>query len=67
MSWFLFENDYFQYTQGLLDDSIWNAKLKAFESWYNTCDLRPLYLSRSKFMPAGFVTLIESFPDRCTR
>jgi hypothetical protein len=67
MSWFLFENDYFQYTQGLLDDSIWNAKLKAFESWYNTCDLRPLYLSRSKFMPAGFVSLIESFPDRCTR
>ncbi|MBJ89736.1 MAG: hypothetical protein CMO98_07735 [Woeseia sp.] len=65
LSWFMFENDFFQYTQGLVDDSVWDAKLKAFENWYNTCDLRPLYVRRSKYMPAAFTTLIESFPDKC--
>ena len=65
LSWFMFENDFFQYTQGLVDESVWNAKLRAFESWYNICDLRPLYVSRARFMPAEFTALIQSFPDKC--
>ncbi|SVD67851.1 uncharacterized protein METZ01_LOCUS420705 [marine metagenome] len=67
LSWFMFENDFFQYSQGLVDESVWNAKLKAFERWYNTCDLRLLYKSRSKYMPAAFTALIESFPDKCKK
>lgn len=67
LSWFMFENDFFQYTQGLVDESVWDAKLKVFENWYNTCDLRPLYVRRSKYMPAAFTTLIESFPGKCEK
>ena len=65
LSWFMFENDFFQYKSGLVDTSVWNAKLNAFESWYNHCDLRPLYLAREKFMPLEFSKLIRSFPDKC--
>ena len=64
-SWFLFENDYFQYMQGLMDEAVWQAKLRAFQDWYNRCDLRDLYVSRSRYMPAGFTAVIESFPDEC--
>lgn len=64
-SWFLFENDYFQYTQGLMDEPVWEAKKRAFKDWYNRCDLRSLYVSRSRYMPDGFTSLIESFPDEC--
>lgn len=35
LSWFLFENDYFQYTQGLMDEDFWEAKKRAFQDWYN--------------------------------
>ena len=65
ISWFVYENDYFQYKQGLVTEEVWMAKKKAFEAFYNMCDLRHLYVSRSKYMPADFVELIESFPDRC--
>jgi hypothetical protein len=64
-SWFVYENDYFQHSQGLVSNEVWNAKKKAFEVWYNTCDLRPLYFSRAKYMPLGFRELVESFPDKC--
>ena len=67
ISWFFYENDFFQYKQGLVTEEVWTAKKKAFETFYNMCDLRNLYMSRSIYMPADFVTLIESFPDRCTQ
>lgn len=67
MSWFLFENDYFQYTQGLMDEDFWEAKKRAFQDWYNRCDLRDLYVSRSRYMPDGFTSLISSFPDQCDK
>ena len=66
LSWFLFENDYFQYTQGLMDEDFWEAKKRAFQDWYNRCDLRNLYESRSRYMPDGFTALMSSFPDECS-
>ena len=48
-----------------MDEAVWQAKLRAFQDWYNRCDLRDLYVSRSRYMPDGFTTVIESFPDEC--
>ena len=67
MSWFFFENDHFQYTQGLVDEPVWEAKKKAFQDWYNRCDLRSLYEARSRYMPDGFTNLIETLPDECAK
>jgi hypothetical protein len=37
-----YENDYFQYTQSLMTDSVWQAKLQALSFFYNQCDMRVL-------------------------
>ena len=65
IAWFIYENDFFHYSQGLMTESVWQAKLKAFEHWYNMCSMRDLYQRRSVWMPAAFRELIESFPDKC--
>tara|TARA_B100001094_G_C18189814_1_gene806340 strand:- start:1180 stop:1671 length:492 start_codon:yes stop_codon:yes gene_type:complete len=66
-AWFLYENDFFQYEQGLVSEKVWQAKLSAFNHWYNMCDMRSLYEMRSKWMPVAFRELIESFPDECRK
>lgn len=66
-AWFLYENDFFQYEQGLVSEEVWQAKLSAFSHWYNMCDMRSLYEIRSKWIPAAFRELIESFPDECRK
>ena len=65
MSWFLFENDFAQYKLGLLDEEVWKAKKRAFRSFYNYCDLRPLYEARKSWMPDDFTALIAAMPDDC--
>ncbi len=65
IAWFIYENDFFHYSQGLMTETVWQAKLKAFEHWYNICDMRDLYQRRSVWMPVAFRELIESFPDKC--
>ena len=66
-AWFLYENDFFQYEQGLVSEKVWQAKLSAFSYWYNMCEMRSLYEIRSKWMPAAFRELIASFPDECKK
>ena len=64
-AWFLYENDFFQYKQGLISEDVWRAKVNAFKNWYDKCDMRYLFKVRSKWMPVAFRELIESFPDNC--
>lgn len=64
-SWFLFENDFAQHKLGLLDEEVWKAKKRAFQSFYNYCDLRPLYEARKSWMPDDFTALIAAMPDKC--
>lgn len=65
LSWFLFENDFAQHKLGLLDEEVWKAKKRAFRSFYNYCDLRPLYEARKSWMPDDFTALIATMPDQC--
>ena len=66
-AWFLYENDFFQYSQGLITDEVWLAKVRAFEYWYNLCDMRELFEVRSRWMPAEMIELINTFPDKCNQ
>ena len=66
-AWFLYENDFFQYSQGLITDEVWQAKVRAFEYWYNLCDMRELFEVRSRWMPAEMIELINTFPDKCNQ
>ena len=62
---FTYENDYFQYSQGLMPQEVWEAKLKALAFFYNQCDMRSLWNSRQQFFPEGYVSIIKSITDEC--
>ena len=62
---FNYENDYFQYTQSLMTDSVWQAKLQALSFFYNQCDMRELIEFRMRWFPSGFNEIIQTLPDSC--
>tara|TARA_B100002049_G_C15945892_1_gene318393 strand:+ start:264 stop:734 length:471 start_codon:yes stop_codon:yes gene_type:complete len=63
---FTYENDYFQYVQGLMPTEVWDAKLEALTFFYNQCDMRDLMEYRKNWFPEGFVEIINNLPDECT-
>ena len=62
---FVFENDYFQSTQGLMPEDVWQAKLEALAFSYNQCNYRDLMDRRKSFFPAGLIKVIDSLEDTC--
>ena len=62
---FIFENDYFQYSQGLMPEEVWQSKLAALAFFKNQCNLRDIWESRKRFFPEGLITLLDSLPDEC--
>ena len=64
-AWFIYENDFYQYTQGLMDERTWQAKLAGIEGIYNYCDVRNLYDSRAPIFSADFRQIVEAIPDQC--
>jgi len=64
-SWFLYENDYEQYSLGLMNDGTWQAKIRGIERIYNICEVRPVYKSRAPTFSDEFRSIVESLPDLC--
>ena len=64
--WWIAENDFVQYSLGLMDKNIWQAKLNAMEFVYNSCLSRHVFDFRKDLLDARLVSLIEDFPDACT-
>ena len=64
-SWFLYENDYEQYSLGLMPDDIWQAKLRGIDRVYNICEVRPVYQSRVSMFSDNFRAIVESLPNKC--
>ena len=64
--WWIAENDFVQYSLGLMDENIWQAKLNAMEFVYNSCLSRHVFDFRKSLLDARLVSLIEDFPDACT-
>ena len=62
---FTYENDYFQYMQGLMPQQVWDAKLVALEFFYNQCDMRVIMEYRKNWFPTGFVEIINNLNDEC--
>jgi len=63
---FNYENDYFQYTQSLMTDAVWDAKLQALSFFYNQCDMRVLLDFRMRWFPSGFNEIIKTLPNSCS-
>ena len=64
--WWIAENDFVQYSLGLMDKNIWQAKLNAMEFVYNSCLSRHVFDFRKSLLDARLVSLIEDFADACT-
>ena len=64
-SWFLFENDFEQYSLGLMSEEIWNAKLNGINRLFNRCEARGTYDVRIPTFPEPFRRLISTIPDEC--
>ena len=63
--WWIYENDFVQYDLGLMDETVWQAKLNAMALVYNFCFARSAYDARRNILDARLVALIEEFPDNC--
>jgi len=69
--WWIHENDYLQYRLGLMDESIWEAKLRAIEISYNSlneesCILaKRIWETRRVMRDDNLVELVESLPNDC--
>ena len=65
ITWFIYENDFYQYTQGLMDESTWNAKLAGIQIIYDFCEAREIYNSRAPIFAEEFRNIVNSLPDIC--
>ena len=65
IAWFLYENDFYQFQQGLMDEETWNAKVIAMKALFNNCPVRPIVVTRKPTFSKHLKALIESFPDEC--
>ena len=64
-SWFFYEADYFQYSQGLMTEPVWQAKLRAMEINLKRCEYPEIYELRSELVEAGFKKILDSMPSQC--
>ena len=62
---FNYENDYFQFSQGLMPIEVWEAKKEALSFFYNQCRNREILNIRKAFFPDGLVKVIDSLQDNC--
>ena len=64
-SWYLFENDFEQYSLGLMSAERWNAKLNGINRLFNMCEGRGTYDVRVQTFSESFRKLLSTIPDEC--
>ena len=63
---YLVENDYYQYSQGLMKEDVWMAKITTnLEAITALCSLKPLLDTRLASFPAELQSIFFEFPDAC--
>ena len=69
--WWIHENDFLQYNLGLMDESVWEAKLRAIIQTFNggnnlSCtQARLIWNNRRDVIDPELVSLVESFSVEC--
>ena len=66
VQWSLHENDYFQYSRGLMTEEVWKAKLLATRNDLLVCGMQDIYEWRIALVEAGFREILENLrKDGC--
>jgi len=64
-AWTQYDNHYYQYSAGFLDDESWAGLSARIEELYFTCDIRQAWEYQRKFLRSSFVAYVESLDDPC--
>jgi hypothetical protein len=64
--WIAFDNHFYQYKAGYLDEEFWQAQLTSIKELHAWCDGRFVYDWRKSGLRAEFVSMVESFEDPCS-
>ena len=65
--WLLYENDFYQYKQGLMDELTWEAKLRGISVIYSSCEVRNIYDSLTPIFYEDFRLIVEALPNQYER
>ena len=63
--WYVAENDFIQYQNGLMSDEVFEAKKRNVEYLLGLCDLRDIFEWRRTFFSDDFLELVSSFDNPC--
>ncbi len=63
--WYVAENDFIQYQNGLMSDEVFEAKKRNVEYLLGLCDLRDIFEWRRTFFSDDFLELVSSFDNQC--
>jgi hypothetical protein len=66
-SWFFYEADYFQYSQGLMTEPVWQAKLRAMEVNLKRCEYPEIYEVRSELVEIALKRILDRMPSQCEK
>ena len=64
--WGLYENDFYQHAQDLMDESTWSARKRGIEKLYTMCEGWKAYQYRRFAFSKEFRNVVESFQSKCT-
>ena len=65
IQWTLHENDYFQYSNGLMTESVWEEKLRAIRGDLFVCEMKDIWNWRIGLVEQGFRDILEALPTSC--
>jgi hypothetical protein len=63
--WTQYDNHFYQYNAGFLDDESWEGLSRRIRDLYNNCDLRIAWESSRRYYRSSFVGYVESLDDTC--
>ena len=65
--WLLYENDFYQYKQGLMNELTWDAIYRGISVIYDSCDVRNIYDSRAPNFSEDFRLIVEALHNQRER
>ena len=63
--WNRIENDFYQYSLGLMPIEKWEAQLGSLSRWKNVCEARDIYDFRYSYFETELKQLLDDAPDDC--
>ena len=64
-AWTQYDNHFYQKNAGFLDDESWEGLNRRIQRQYNSCEMRYVWDSVSRYFRQSFVRYVESLDDSC--